>query len=395
MAHKLPAEQIGAIYRALTGKQPEEPGGIGDRGMRAIAKEGWALNWLVEDLLLLTDRRFDDHRIGIDLVAISSAVGYPQVQVCHRPLARARSASLYEAWSSWDAAGLFIFLEKLGFAVDPRPLVEALKPTIPRKGYIAGAALEVLWYEQGRAKSSVNIERQDPSPAGRPVKVEVHRLRAGYTLCANLDDNGDPVLLTVTGPRHREERRPVQTTCAECGATWWKGDPESSFSHRREHKKRMALLDPQPSALMLAAISDGNDPEHVDRWSPEWKHKEMYARAVAFKREFRYDFVQWDRNESDPTCHGFLFSLPDGRIVGACAFRMRSFEGDLSAYGLQWIWIAPAHRRRGVLRERWANLRERFGDFYVEPPVSQAMQDFLASVGDEGLLEFPIRRVEA
>jgi hypothetical protein len=113
----------------------------------------------------------------------------------------------------------------------------------------------------------------------------------------------------------------------------------------------------------------------------------MYLRAGAFRREFHYDFIQWGDPEDDPDAQGFLFANEAGSILGACAFRRREHDGK-SWWGLQWIWICPLARRKGMLTERWLEFRKRFGDFRVEGPVSPAMEHFVVKQGDVALLGY-------
>lgn len=87
--------------------------------------------------------------------------------------------------------------------------------------------------------------------------------------------------------------------------------------------------------------------------------------------------------DTDPNVHGFLFPddsgiFPTGTIVGACAFRRRE-----DYWALQWMWLAPKVRRRGILARRWPMFLERFGDFVVEAPLSNAMKAFVRQHGSE------------
>jgi hypothetical protein len=82
----------------------------------------------------------------------------------------------------------------------------------------------------------------------------------------------------------------------------------------------------------------------------------------------------------------------EGRILGAISFRWREPRDEPAFWGLQWVWIAPKMRRRGILSSRWAVFRERFGDFVVESPVSETMQAFLSKHGDTHLMDWPSER---
>lgn len=111
---------------------------------------------------------------------------------------------------------------------------------------------------------------------------------------------------------------------------------------------------------MLKIIQD-SDFELVTSISPRWKHKEMYERALLFKRMFRYDFVQWKSREgdNDPDVHGYLFTHDDGTIVGACSFRYRKYSTNM-IWVLDWVWISPKYRRTGELSKRWEYFKKTF-----------------------------------
>jgi len=44
----------------------------------------------------------------------------------------------------------------------------------------------------------------------------------------------------------------------------------------------------------------------------------------------------------------------------------------------------PFYRKRGLLTRAWPRFREYFGNFHLEPPISDAMESFLKSVKVEG-----------
>lgn len=124
--------------------------------------------------------------------------------------------------------------------------------------------------------------------------------------------------------------------------------------------------------------------EYVPWNAARWKHDAVYLRAQMFKREFGYDFVQWDPTARDVTAHAYLFNddtglFGHGAIAGACALMWR--DGERPGWAMQWIWLAPALRRKGILSRRWEQLRKRFGEFYLERPLSPAMAQFAESRG--------------
>lgn len=179
-------------------------------------------------------------------------------------------------------------------------------------------------------------------------------------------------------------------TCPICKLTYCPEEPEDRKLHRQRHKPFVEALTPKPlKSLPPNSIVEvrGDHPVNDVRPSPAWMNRQMYIRARAFQREFGYDFVQWtEAGESDMVARGILFVDEERRIVGAAAFRWRSYQDVPSAWALQWIWFAPQYRRMGYLARHWPQLRQTYGDFHVEPPVSDAMKTFLRKQGDEKLL---------
>ncbi len=346
-----------------------------------VTREGWASLADAEDLLYLSDHRVDGLRGTMPVRAWCEALKIPLRTVYYRPGKKTRTVLGSEHLGAAEAAFLLIEIERLGYAVDPLPLVRAIRPSIEAKEKITDCELTVLWYESRRhkmASRSLTIDGAWPKLG----KIEKLKTETGYKIETWLDESGSPVRLEVNAPKYRRQAEPREETCAECGVAWFRGDPESSASHRREHKKRLRYLRPEvlPEYARL-----GNDPDRgiVNVLSPRWKHREMYGRALAFKRELSYDFPQWTDPNSlpDDQAIGLLFDIDDV-IVGACSFRLRE-----STWCMDWVWVAPAHRRSGVLTRYWASLRERFGDFPLEHPVSESMRMFLAKTGDKHLLE--------
>ena len=104
----------------------------------------------------------------------------------------------------------------------------------------------------------------------------------------------------------------------------------------------------------------------------------MFSRATLFRRELGFDFIQWQLPKvDDPKNIGFLFNdttetFGHGAIVGACAFYQHGKN-----WVLQWVWINPSVRGKGLLSERWDYFISKFGDFLVEGPISEDMEKFL------------------
>ncbi len=60
---------------------------------------------------------------------------------------------------------------------------------------------------------------------------------------------------------------------------------------------------------------------------------------------------------------------------GGC-FRQREYKDGL-IWCLDWLWIHPYARDRKVLTKHWLTFNSKFGDFFIEPPYSKAMQPFI------------------
>jgi hypothetical protein len=119
----------------------------------------------------------------------------------------------------------------------------------------------------------------------------------------------------------------------------------------------------------------------ITRRSPLTLRKQVEMFARYFKREFQYTFIQFCASDED-NYTAYLFTNPDTEFprvwAGACCFRIRDYEDiKLAGEGLQWIWIHPYFRSKGMLTEVWPELRKNHGDFDVERPISPAMKAFL------------------
>jgi hypothetical protein len=104
--------------------------------------------------------------------------------------------------------------------------------------------------------------------------------------------------------------------------------------------------------------------------------------AKYFRREFGYDFVQYqDLNEDNPDkCQAFIFgkySYYGINTIGACCFRFRKGKNS-NWWALQWIWIHPYLRSQSFFKNKlFPFFRDRFGNFYIEPPYSRTMKSFI------------------
>lgn len=221
------------------------------------------------------------------------------------------------------------------------------------------------------------------------------KLANGYKFSADFQKNKYISSLTIYGSKYRRTKPPELTTCKECGYQWMKGDPEEGKAHRETHSRRMNVLEPQPSENMELAFRTENNPELINHMSPNWKHDEILDRAFAFKREMGFDFVQWSKSDGELAAgkvFGYLLTNEDKTIVGAASFRNREYDSEGAFWELDWVWIAPKYRKKGILKSRWPLFREHFGDFYVSHPISDEMKRLLSKADDDHLALLPSER---
>jgi hypothetical protein len=126
--------------------------------------------------------------------------------------------------------------------------------------------------------------------------------------------------------------------------------------------------------------------------SPQSHRRAAEALAIHFRREFGYDFVQYSAKAEKDTPKGsvdrrtrcFLWMsrrLCSRAVIGAACFRWHEWKDAPDSFALDWVWFHPYERRKGYLSSSWPYFRWRFGEFWVETPLSEAMIGFLKKHG--------------
>lgn len=370
------AETLAAVWAAMNAPPGRsiDPSPLWSR----LAEDGWIIEIDLEDAILGADRRLDRH--GVKLRALADMLGLSWRYAFARPASRFDQPSGFQSLCATDAAGLLILLERLGFTLDPEALCTLLRPTLAAASHLTGPALNAFFHDKSQHREGPVTLATNTAGFRGTVRTSV-RLASGYRAELTTDDDGTPLWLTVHAPKFRRRPEAELTTCKVCGVTFMKGLPADDREHRRTHRRRQAVIEPQPNRkFALARERDPLGAPWVDFLSAQWKHDLMYGRAYAFKREMGYDFTQWASEPArDPAPVGFLFADEDNRIVGACGFRPQPEE--VRPWRLDWIWLCPSARRTGVLSRYWPLFRQRFGEFDLTPPVSDAMQAFLSKHG--------------
>jgi hypothetical protein len=128
---------------------------------------GWIAPFTIDDAFVIMDYRLN--RLPIDrfiaLFNLSMETAF------WRPKNINRSTSGGNELRSADFAALLIYLERLGFAVDPAPVVTALLPEIKTRMKLTYNELQILWHPRQRHKCcEMVIETEDakriPFPSG-------------------------------------------------------------------------------------------------------------------------------------------------------------------------------------------------------------------------------------
>ncbi|MGE8063729.1 hypothetical protein [Pseudomonas sp. NPDC089569] len=349
---------------------------------RLIEKQASTLVDLCDHLETKEDRQYGQIRHYVDWLVTQFDI--PCQSIFHKPQHLDDDVMGFLGFTATDAAGLLIFMESLGLRTNPALLVDALTPMVENKPLLTTAEHKILTYQLSVGKSITTLRSSLERDHSLP-KEERFRCAAGYRYKMTRQ-NGQALSLEVRGPKHRQVQQIVKT-CTYCNHTYCTNTPSETRAHREIHKRAQRLFDPSPNALLAKRFAPGFNAERVDDNSPMGIQREVFRRAISFKREFGYDFIQWPGDEHrsvGPDWHGYLIPAgPDGCIAGACAFALQPAEGGSKQWSLQWIWLAPKYRRHGLLVQRWTYYLEQYGDFYIEPPLSDAMKAFVRAHGSE------------
>jgi RimJ/RimL family protein N-acetyltransferase len=379
MGFEVQADAILAFWTALRLPEPKRSPRFSESLLTRIVREGWVGRTEVEDLLVDQDPRLSRELLPA-VVSLAEALRLPWRYVYPTPRMVDEDPYGFEMLHVTDLAALLVTLERIGFRIDATELCDRLAPVIEASSHNTGEALGVLTYARRRHRQPSLTLRSNNEGAWARVRPEKHRTAAGYRVEFMADEDGRPRWLSTSAPKFRAKPQPQSHTCDVCGMTYMKGYAPDSRLHRSHHAAHLAILKPKPDKTYLAARRRDPDAAWVDYRSPMWKRRAILGRALLFKREFKYDFLQWSENaQHDIDAVGYLFADEDGRIVGACAFRPQDEPGG--RWRLDWIWLCPTARRQGHLSRAWPRFVERFGEFDVEHPLSPAMKSYLRGQG--------------
>jgi hypothetical protein len=140
----------------------------------------------------------------------------------------------------------------------------------------------------------------------------------------------------------------------------------------------------------------GRSPSIVQPTSALATKKCVETLAYYFKRECDYDFIQFEAAETlqslgyvpyeawlfheDSPNHSRGAHDDPQRVIGAACFRLIEWADAPPGWELQWVWFHPYRRRHGLLTAAWPGFRERYRDYALARPLSEAMERFIRKV---------------
>ena len=137
-------------------------------------------------------------------------------------------------------------------------------------------------------------------------------------------------------------------------------------------------------SLVLEDLDGYKALSYITPTSPNNQREALELMAGHFKREMRFDHLQYEACAHDENCVGALVCeaamdlvtnedhFPNYVIGGACFRRASSAD-----YVLDWIWLHPFARNRRNLSRLWPRFKDRFGEFRVTEALSAHMKSFL------------------
>ncbi|WP_280291315.1 hypothetical protein [Pseudomonas aeruginosa] len=131
MTGKLSSDQLQRIYKLLTEKRPR----LDDRmrltpAERALLECGGISRSDFDDLIIATEYR-GFAAAGRYAEALAAYFRIPKVSLCRKPRRLDDDVLWLDGYAVADAVALLIFMERLGFAVSPGQLVQAIKGASP------------------------------------------------------------------------------------------------------------------------------------------------------------------------------------------------------------------------------------------------------------------------
>lgn len=206
MKNKFDLELLSFICEALQKPIPRREHGLYAYVVSNVIREGWVSFADIEDVICETDPRL----YGLELKGLAEALEIPTRMFFPRPSAGEKEAYGYSGFELPDAAALLISLRRLGFSVDPQPLVDLVLPQLKTKPTFNDAELSVYWFRKNRDRfSGLTVQADDERPQALRIIDLVTENGNRVEICLNQHER--PWLLTVLPPQ-RPKARGVKST---------------------------------------------------------------------------------------------------------------------------------------------------------------------------------------
>lgn len=176
----------------------------------------------------------------------------------------------------------------------------------------------------------------------------------------------------------------MSTICEECGVGYVPDLPEDYKAHKKYHNELMTPLNPKFSRKFLNLVEENGNLVPVNWKSPLWLQRELEFRARRVKWDhYLLDFCWNSDGSEEPTAHGFLFNddtggYESGTIVGGCVVRWRHLDLGPKRWWLEWAYVAPRVRRRGIFMRNWVRLENEFEGLQFPQITEFAMKELWA-----------------
>jgi hypothetical protein len=171
-----------------------------------------------------------------------------------------------------------------------------------------------------------------------------------------------------------------------CGLAYVRAADTDQNLHRTGHYQIISTFDPKPNAALKNRRNAVNNP-FVPVTEP-WMHERLGRIMRVLTREIGYDFLNWRYGSSG----GYLVADADGRALGGFAVIHGGYDDRWKNQPfLDWIWIAPPYRRRGLMKQAWAMLSCRYPSIIAPPPYTEQSAPFFEPLLRHGYRAYSTR----
>lgn len=170
-----------------------------------IAATGWAYSWDIQDLPTFMDGRLDLIS-DVKFKDLARILGLPVRYIHKKPDPGAEASTGFPAMAATDFAVILITLERIGFMMDPSPLVRLLRPGLVARSHLTAQELQVMDYEAYRHRMVPVFLHHTPNRSFNGLRETTIKTTGGYHARLHADNDGEPLSLTVKAPKFRRAR---------------------------------------------------------------------------------------------------------------------------------------------------------------------------------------------